>query len=128
MGKSILILYETKEGHTRTVAGKMAEALTGAGHRADALQSHDATAEQLQAADGILLGSSIHMGKPHKKVIRFASEHRQLLTDKGAAFFLVCLTATSDAPDKVAELEAYFETFFGKTGWRPERARAWAAW
>ena len=122
----IVICFETGEGHTKTVAERIGAHLTQAGHAVDVLRCRDAETGALEAADGIIVGASIHMGKHHKRAVRFAREHQTLLAAKPAAFFTVCLTAKSDKPEKQAEVQGYLDTFQEQSGWKPALIRAFA--
>ena len=122
----IAVCYATGEGHTATVAEHVQKRLIAAGHEVELALCRKAGDEALQAADGVILGASVHMGKHHKEAVRFARDHQALLSAKPSAFFSVSLTATSDKPEKRAELKGYLDAFQEKTGWRPALIEAFA--
>lgn len=122
----IAICYATGEGHTATVAEHIRKRLAAAGHEIELGLCRKVSAEALQAADGVILGASVHMGKHHKHAVRFARDHQALLAAKPSAFFSVSLTATSDAPEKRAELQGYLDAFQERSGWHPALIEAFA--
>lgn len=122
----IAICYATGEGHTASVAEHIEKRLAAAGHEVELTLCRKVSAEALQAADGVMVGASVHMGKHHKHAVRFAREHQALLAAKPSAFFSISLTATSDKPEKRAELQGYLDAFQEKTGWRPDQIQAFA--
>ena len=122
----IAICYETGEGHTATVAERLRDRLASAGHEATLARCRDTSADALQAVDGVIVGASVHMGKHHKKAVRFARDHQALLAAKPSAFFTVCLTAKSDEPEKRAEVQGYLDAFQEQTGWKPAQIEAFA--
>lgn len=122
----IAICFETSEGHTARVADRIKDHLTQAGHAVEVLRCRDAGADTLDGVDGIIVGSSIHMGKHNKRAVRFAREHQTFLAARPAAFFTVCLTARSGAPDKQAEVQGYLDAFQEQTGWKPALTEAFA--
>lgn len=124
--KRIAIFYETSEGHTAQVAGRMKQRLEGEGHTVNVAQCRQASHADIEQADIVLIGGSIHAGKHHAKVVAFAEKHAQLLNAKPAAFFLVCLTAHSEKPEAPRTVANYLATFEKATGWKPKRSQAFA--
>lgn len=123
---TIVLCYETGEGHTAQVAERIRERLeTGAGE-VWLGRCREVDVERLAAAAGVVVGASVHMGKHHKRALRFAREHAGLLAERPAAFFSVSLTAKSDAEDKRRELAGYLEQFQQQSGWRPDQVAAFA--
>ncbi|MEM8885627.1 MAG: flavodoxin domain-containing protein [Planctomycetota bacterium] len=67
-----LVLYASDYGHTATVAEAVAEGARGVGGaHVDVARVADVEAQQLLAADAVLLGSPVHMGSVHWEVQRF---------------------------------------------------------
>jgi menaquinone-dependent protoporphyrinogen oxidase len=65
--------------------------------------------------DGVIVGSSIHMGKHDKHAIAFVRSNRETLEKLPSAFFSVSLAAHGDETDA----ERYVQEFETQTGWRP---------
>ena len=124
--KKIVIVYETGEGHTQTVAERVASTLKADGCGVQVVLCKAATPSMLTDSDGIILGGSIHLGRHSKQLMRFAEQHRDLLSAKPNAFFLLCLTAKFETPEKKAEAARYLEDFAKRTGFAPGHAEAFA--
>ncbi len=122
----ILMVYESVEGHTRRVAERIKSVLDEAGNTVTLVSCKSASPDLLAESDAILLGGSIHAGRHNNKVVRFANDHREALVAKPNAFFLVCLTAKSDAPEDQAEVANYLKDFEQRSGFSPNRSQAFA--
>ena len=109
----ICIAYATKEGQTARIAGYIAEVVRAHGHHADTVDIGHAK-DGLQAGyDGVIVGSSIHMGKHDKHAAEYVRQNREALKKVPSAFFSVSLAAHGDE----AEAEGYVEEFEAETGW-----------
>ena len=124
--RSVLIAYETGEGHTATVAERIKAVCERADCQVRLMRCRDADQAALEGADGIVLGASVHMGKHHKRVLRFAKQHQALLNQKPSAFFSVCLTARSEKEKDRKEVQRYLSEFQQLTGWKPDPIQAFA--
>jgi len=123
---TIVLCYETGEGHTARVAERIRERLEAAGCEVWLGRCREVAAERLGGAAGVIAGASVHMGKHHKRALRFAREHAGLLAERPAAFFSVSLTAKSDAEAKRRELAGYLEQFQQQSNWRPDQVATFA--
>lgn len=121
--KHIHVLYETVEGHTATVSGRIASALEEAGHEVEVARCGDVRPESLARSDGIIVGGSIHAGKHNSRVVSFAGKNAELLSSTPSAFFLVCLTARSKKQKDIEAVNRYLEDFRSRTGWKPDLER-----
>lgn len=124
--KHIAIFFETSEGHTTAVAERIRARLEQLGHRVSLSRCGKARSEEIEQADAVIVGGSIHAGRHQSKVVAFARRHAALLAAKPSAFFLVCLTAHSDKPDAPGIVAGYLEALTEQTDWRPRLARAFA--
>ncbi|WP_255150539.1 flavodoxin domain-containing protein [Halorarius halobius] len=116
----ILLVYATGEGQTEKVATRLADRLRGAGHEVTVSHVSETDAAAVEAADGVLLAASIHMGKPQDAVVAFASEHRDLLAARPSGYVEVCLSAAVDDPERQADAHRYVDEFRERTGWDPD--------
>ena len=88
----VLIVYASATGRTQRMAEAYAEGARDAGAEALLRSAADATADELQAADAIVLGSGVHMGGIESSMAAFLEMTSPLwlqgkLTGKlGAAF------------------------------------------
>jgi menaquinone-dependent protoporphyrinogen oxidase len=124
-GEHVAILFESVEGHTASVAERLQALLRARGLRVSLGPCSQAGPEAL-AADGLIVGSSIHAGRHNRKALRFAREHLGLLAARPSAQFLVCLTARSTEPAHQAVVAGYLADFTARSGWRPAIQQAFA--
>ena len=118
----IHIAYATEEGQTTKIADYIAEVVRAHGHRADTAEIGRAKAGVPAGCDGVVVGSSIHMGKHDKHAAEYVRYNREALEKVPSAFFSVSLAAHGDE----AEAEGYVEAFENETGWRPEQVALFA--
>jgi menaquinone-dependent protoporphyrinogen oxidase len=111
----IYIPYATSEGQTARIAEYIADVVRDHGHKADAVELSEA--ESPLEYDGVIIGSSIHMGKHDKRAGKYVHEHLHALEGMASAFFSVSLAAHGEHE----EAEGYVEEFEQETGWRPDR-------
>ena len=67
----INIAYATKEGQTAKIADYIAEAVRAHGHRADTAEIGRAKDGVPAGCDGVIVGSSIHVGKHDKHAAKY---------------------------------------------------------
>jgi len=118
----ILIAYGTMEGQTAKIAECIADVIRAHGLDADAVDIKESQSTIPETYDGVIVGSSIHMGKHDKHVVNFVKANRDTLQRLPSAFFSVSLAVHGDA----AEAEGYVERFEQETGWRPGRIALFA--
>ncbi|WP_074795150.1 flavodoxin domain-containing protein [Haloferax larsenii] len=122
---SFLVAYGTKEGQTEKIAERIVAVLDGRGHEATAVSVADVPADlSVEDFDAVLVGSSIHMGKHGKKILRFVREHREAIETRPNAFFQVSLSSAFPSDESDAHVAEYIEEFVEKTGWEPDRIGA----
>jgi menaquinone-dependent protoporphyrinogen oxidase len=114
---SIFIPYATREGQTAKIAEYIADVVRDHGYAADTVDIAKARDGLPTGCDGVIVGSSIHMGKHDKHAREFVRRHREALERVPAAFFSVSLAAHGDEQ----EAERYVEEFVQETGWHPAR-------
>jgi len=92
----IYIAYATKEGQTTQIADYIAEVVRAHGHRADTADIGHAKAPVPAGCDGVIVGSSVHMGKHDKHAAEYVRQNRQSLEAVPSAFFSVSLAVHGD--------------------------------
>jgi menaquinone-dependent protoporphyrinogen oxidase len=131
--KPILIVYATREGHTRRVAEHIVEAMH---HRGLQAELHDArTIDQpvdLSRFSAAILGGSLHLGRHEKELVKFIQRERPQLERLPTAFLSVSL-AEAGAEDETLTPERRalaakgvaerMDALFAETGWHPDRAK-----
>jgi menaquinone-dependent protoporphyrinogen oxidase len=129
--KPILILYATREGHTRRVADRVAATLHTCGHDA-VIHNASAIPEpfDLDAYAAVVLAASVHGGKHEPELTAFVKRHRAALEGLPTAFLSVSLSEAGaedmSAPAEkrgqaAANVQSSLDAFIADTGFRPER-------
>ncbi len=113
----ICIPYATSEGQTAKIAAHVADVVRAHGHEADAVDIKGPSPGAPDGYDGVVVGSSIHMGHHDKHVRDYVRQHRETLERVPSAFFSVSLAAHGDEH----EAERYVDDFVQQTGWRPTK-------
>lgn len=128
--KPILIVYATREGHTRHIAEHLREALNARGLSAEAFDARAADVPDLSQYSAAILAASLHMGQHEKEMARFIERERAALEQLPSAFLSVSLSATGAQDERrpseyrasvTRELEKISNELFEKTGWHPAR-------
>jgi len=112
----ILVPYATSEGQTESIAQYIAEVIRAHGHEAEAVDLTSSNDPLPGDWDGVVVGSSIHMGKHDKALGPYVERNLAGLQAVPSAFFSVSLAAHGDE----LEAEGYVAEFEKKTGWQPD--------
>ena len=114
----ILILYGTTDGHTGTIARRLASMLETRGAECDPIDV--ASARPLPSwYDAVIVAASVHTGAYQPEVRRWVHEHSPALADMPTAFISVCLGVLQPDPAVQEEVKATIDRFLKSTGWRP---------
>jgi menaquinone-dependent protoporphyrinogen oxidase len=130
--KSLLVVYATRDGHTRKVAEHVAATMRA--RRGDRVDVVDAATVpvgfDVSRYAGAVLAASVHLGKHESEMLDFVKTHREALDRIQTAFISVSL-AEADVEDRTAPFErrakaaedvkAMVERFFHQTGLHPQR-------
>jgi menaquinone-dependent protoporphyrinogen oxidase len=122
----IAIIYATREGQTQRIAEHMARPIRAAGHQALVLDFRELYGGPPPAADGIIIGASVHVGHHPEELESWVREHREALESRFGAFFSVSLSATGARVGAKVEAGEYITDFLNRTGWHPDAAAAFA--
>ncbi len=130
--KPILILYATREGHTKKVCEHIRESLRARAHAVELRDVRELPREfALDRYAAVILGASVHLGRHEGAMVKFVTRARAQLEPLPTALLTVCLTeATIEDERKPAEvrrqasedLAGIMERFYETTGWHPDRA------
>lgn len=129
--KPILIIYATREGHTRRIVEHLAQVIGARGLTAELRDARELDRRLDPAAySAAILAASIHLGHHEKEMERFVERDREQLERLPTAFLSVSLTEagaenTARPPESRAEaaraVAEMMDAFFAKTGWHPDR-------
>lgn len=121
---SVLIVYGTTEGHTRTVAGRLAELVSEYGHAATVLDAGGGSALLPRGRyDAVIVAASVHRGRHQPAAERFVRHNLTALQRLPAAFFSVSLSAAGKTARHRLDAKRCAEAFLRQTGWKPALTR-----
>ncbi len=124
MNSKIGILYSTVDGQTLKICNLIKEVLVEKGNTVE-LFSIDDFDGKIADFDQFVIGSSIHYGKHHPKIIDFIKEHKKELDHTKNAFFSVNLVARK--PERATpETNPYFIKFLQTIDWIPNTPAVFA--
>jgi menaquinone-dependent protoporphyrinogen oxidase len=132
--KPILILYATREGHTRKVAEHLAAAVRTRGHAAEVLNvAALPDAFSVEHYSAAFVAASVHQQHHEPEMVAFVRKHKDELERVPAVFLSISLTETtaedpSASPEKrakaAADVDKMIQDFLADTGWHPAKVTA----
>jgi menaquinone-dependent protoporphyrinogen oxidase len=132
--KPVLVLYATREGHTRKIAENAADAIRNHGFAAELVDAAQISGGfSLDKYSAALLIASVHRARHEPEMRRFAKSHRAGLERIPAAFLSVSWSEagaedTTAPPERRAQAEdavrRMIDNFLAETQWRPARIKA----
>lgn len=128
--KPVLVVYATREGHTRKIAEYVADRIRKHGLPVELLNAADIPKQfRLDAYRAAVVCASIHVGVHEREMVHFVKDHRAELAQIPTAFLSVSL-AEAGAEDRKRPLEdrqaaseeahRMIEAFFVNTDWRAD--------
>ena len=130
--KPILVVYATREGHTRFIAERFADAARARQLVADLKDAQELLEPvDMSGYSAAVLAASIHAGTHEREISQFVKRYRNDLDAIPTAFLSVSLSeAGAENPDSTPEqrndaaraVERMMEEFFADTDWHPDRA------
>jgi menaquinone-dependent protoporphyrinogen oxidase len=132
--KPALIVYATREGHTRHISAHIAQRLADQ-NRPFVLVDADHTTEALNLArfSVVILAASLHAGKHEREMVRFVRTHLSGLQHMETLFLSVSLSETTvenlaAPPEERAEaksdVQQAIDEFLQETCWHPTQIAA----
>ncbi len=119
-----LIIYSSKDGHTKTICLKILNLLKNP-NLVKIIPLDQAETFDLSKYEKIIIGASIRYGKHNKKVSEFVKKNINLLKLKKTAFFSVNVVARK--PDKNSfDTNPYVIKFLRDTNWKPNKVEVFA--
>lgn len=127
--RPILILYATREGHTRQIAGHLATMVGSDGLSFELKDVKDiAHGFSPGAYSAAIIAASIHVGKHEPEIVAFLKRHADELNQMPTALISVSLTEAS-AEDEAAteevrahaaaEVDSMIHRLLRETHWEP---------
>ena len=114
---SILIIYSSVDGHTKTICERI-EGVIKNSSNTTLMSLDEATHEDISKYDRIVIGASIRYGKHRPSLFNFIEKNLDLLNSKYSAFFTVNIVARK--PEKnTAKTNPYMIKFLKKSPWKP---------
>jgi menaquinone-dependent protoporphyrinogen oxidase len=132
--RPFLVLYATREGHTRRIAEHVADTLQSRGFSSKIVDVATLPAEfSIEDYCGAFIAASVHKQKHEREMTAFVKHHAAELERIPTAFVSVSLSEAG-AEDTTAPEERrtqasnnaqrMIDTFLAETGWRPGKVRA----
>ena len=121
----ILLLYSTRDGHTREISWRMQQALMQEGHEVTLAPLSDAPVLDMQPFDKIVVGASIRYGKHSSQLYEFVESNLGLLDSKPNAFFSVNVVARKPGKDR-PDSNPYLLKFLKQIAWHPRELAVFA--
>lgn len=116
----ILIAYATGEGQTKKITKNLAGQFKALGHTVR-LANLGGKADWPDPArhDAVVVAASVHAGSHQRSARRFVRQHRAVLTEKGAVFLSVSMSAAATKKAGLRQAGEQVEAFLDATKWSP---------
>jgi menaquinone-dependent protoporphyrinogen oxidase len=120
MTRNILIVFGSAYGQTTKIASHIQDILMAEGLNVTLLNADFAPLLDLAGVDGVIVGSSVILGRHRKSVKRFVKSHLVTLNRIPSAFFSVSGSAGSLHAAQQSRALSLMEQFLKATGWSPD--------
>jgi|SRR5579862_1292273 len=127
--KPVLIVYASREGHTKRIADHLARNLN-----AELLEAkHAPPGISLDNYSAAIVAASVHVGRHENEIVSFVKAHLRELDRIPSVFLSVSLSEAgaedpSATPDRraqaAADVQRMIDVFLESTGWNPWRIQA----
>lgn len=117
----LLIVYGTTEGHTRTVAERIAGTVRARGNLADVLDAASHPAAEPDEYGAVVVAASLHYGRHQGSALRFIRQSLPVLRHLPSALFSASLTAARPDGRHRAAARRCVDELLDATGWHPDR-------
>lgn len=118
--KNVLIIYQSRAGHTARIARKLAQYIREEGHAAEVYPFMEAAREgvDFDAYDIVVMGCPVLYGTYNKDFLAYLGEVAETLDAKPHSFFNVSVVARN--PVKATpEGNRYMQKFLKMSPWKP---------
>jgi len=121
---SILVIYCSTDGHTKTICERISNFLNS-GNEIKIMSLDEATKFDLSAFNKIIIGASIRYGKHSKKLYEFITLNKNVLDQKQSIFFSVNVVARK-LEKNTPETNPYTIKFLKISNWKPKKIGVFA--
>jgi len=121
---SILIVYSSTDGHTKTICKRISNSLDKI-NETKIVSLDDATKLDLSTFNKIIIGASIRYGKHSKKLYKFITLNQNVLDQKQSIFFSVNVVARK-LEKNTPETNPYIKKFLKTSNWKPKKIGVFA--
>ncbi len=120
-----LILFSSRDGHTREIAHYVATRLRADGEECEVMNLHRTPDIDWANIDKVIIGASIRYGHFHSSLDNFVKRHASTLNQLTSAFFAVNLVARK--PEKrTPQTNSYTRKFLSNSPWSPSLSAVFA--
>ena len=118
----VLIVFGTTDGHTRTVAHRMAKMFAAHETDVDIVEAGTQDVNPLYY-NAVVVCASVHAGGYQRNLSKWVRMHATVLSSQRTAFVSVCLGILQRDPAVDRDLDRIAQRFFAATGWQPTRVK-----
>ena len=121
---SLLIIYSSTDGHTKTICERIKNFSKGEGS-AKIISLKEVPNLNLSQFNKIIIGASIRYGKHSKELYKFIELNKDILDKKESIFFSVNVVARK--PEKnTPDTNPYIKKFLKISNWKPQKIGVFA--
>lgn len=121
MTRHILIIFSSAYGQTAKIASRLQLILADDGLSVTAVNADTVPSGfDLTGFDGVVVGSSVIVGKHRKPIAQFVKRHAEALNRLPSAFYSVSGSAGSTDPRQQSDARLLMEKFLVGNGWNPD--------
>ena len=121
--KTVLVLYQSRSGHTARIARRIWETVIAEGNQADLMDVVEADREGLDwnKYDLVIAGAPVLYGHFRREFVAFVNKYKAVLDCKANSFF--CVSVVARTPAKATpEGNVYCRKFLANNPWKPKDA------
>ena len=125
--KCVLVVYDSRSGHTARIARRIWETIKAEGHEADLMNVVEADREGVDwnKYDTIVAGAPVLYGKFRHDFLSFVNKWKSVLDAKANSFFNVSVVARTPAK-ATPEGNVYCRNFLENNPWHPKDVKCFA--